>query len=66
VERVTGLPVARRSAPRRAGDPAVLYAAAGKIRDELGWVPSRPDLDVIVADAWRWHARLSEGRRKGT
>ena len=28
VERVTGLPVTRRSAPRRAGDPAVLYASA--------------------------------------
>ena len=29
VERVTGRPVPRRSAPRRAGDPAVLYASAG-------------------------------------
>lgn len=66
VERVTGRRVERQSAPRRPGDPAVLYASARRIRDELGWVPSRPELDVIVADAWRWHTRHSEGRRKGT
>jgi UDP-glucose-4-epimerase GalE len=61
VERATGLPVPRRSAPRRAGDPAVLYASAGKIRRDLGWMPKRPDLDTIVADAWRWHSRHPRG-----
>ena len=44
VERVTGLKVPVRSGPRRAGDPAVLYAAARAIRHELGWVPRRPAL----------------------
>jgi UDP-glucose-4-epimerase GalE len=61
VERATGLPVPRRSAPRRAGDPAVLYASAGKIRRDLGWIAQRPDLDTIVADAWRWHSRHPRG-----
>jgi UDP-glucose-4-epimerase GalE len=61
VERATGLPVSRRSAPRRAGDPAVLYASAGRIRRDLGWTPRRPDLDTIVADAWRWHSRRPNG-----
>ncbi len=56
VERVTGRTVARRSAPRRSGDPSVLYASAGRIRAELGWVPRRSELDTIVRDAWRWHA----------
>jgi UDP-glucose-4-epimerase GalE len=56
VERVTGQPVARQSAPRRAGDPAVLYASAARIRGDLGWRPQRADLDTIVADAWRWHS----------
>jgi UDP-glucose-4-epimerase GalE len=54
VERVTGRRVEFRSAPRRAGDPAVLYASAELIRRELGWVPRRPGLETIVADAWRW------------
>jgi UDP-glucose-4-epimerase GalE len=63
VERVTGRQVARRAAPRRPGDPAVLYASAARIREELGWVPQRPDLDVIVADAWRWYAAHPQGYR---
>jgi UDP-glucose-4-epimerase GalE len=61
VEKVTGFPVARRSAPRRAGDPAVLYASGERIRRDLGWRPQRPDLETIVADAWRWHAKHPHG-----
>jgi UDP-glucose-4-epimerase GalE len=56
VESVTGRSVARRSAARREGDPAILYASAERVRRDLGWAPRRPDLDTIVADAWRWHS----------
>jgi UDP-glucose-4-epimerase GalE len=61
VERVTGRTVAWRSAPRRPGDPAILYASAQRIRSDLGWSPQRADLDTIVADAWRWHQAHPEG-----
>ena len=61
VERVTGRRVDWRSAPRRSGDPAVLYASAERIRADLGWVPQRAELDTIVADAWRWHAARPAG-----
>lgn len=61
VERVTGKPVTRRSAPRRPGDPAVLYASAQRIRQELGWAPTYADLDTIVRDAWRWHSAHPHG-----
>ena len=61
VERVTGRPVPRRTAARRPGDPAVLYASAARIRAELGWVPQRTALDTIVSDAWRWHSRHPRG-----
>ena len=61
VERVTGRDVARRSAPRRPGDPAVLFASAQRIRDDLGWTPKRPALDTIVGDAWRWHSTHPQG-----
>ena len=57
VERVTGRTVASSVAPRRPGDPAVLYASAQRARDELGWVPARPGIDAIVGDAWRWHQK---------
>ena len=61
VERVTGRSVARRSAPRRPGDPAVLFASAERVRTELGWRARRPDLDTIVGDAWRWHSAHPQG-----
>ena len=61
VERVVGRKVAWRSAPRRAGDPAVLFASAARIRQDLGWVPQRPELEVIVRDAWGWHSRHPKG-----
>ena len=63
VERVSGRKVAYKSAPRRAGDPAVLYASAERIRNDLGWRPQRPELDTIVADAWRWHSTHPQGFR---
>ncbi len=66
VEQVTGRRVERRSAPRRPGDPAVLYASAGKIRAELGWVPKRPALETMVADAWRWHLGRAARAGKGS
>jgi UDP-glucose-4-epimerase GalE len=55
VEAASGLQVPWQPAPRRAGDPAVLYASAARIRQDLGWLPQRPALATIVGDAWRWH-----------
>ncbi len=56
VSRVVGKPVAWEPAPRRPGDPAVLYAAADRARNELGWRPKYADLEVIVRHAWQWHS----------
>lgn len=61
VERVVGRPVVRRTAPRRPGDAAALYAAASRIREDLGWMPQRTSLEEIVADAWRWHSTHPHG-----
>jgi UDP-glucose-4-epimerase GalE len=66
VERVTGRAVAQQSAARRAGDPAVLFASAQRIRTDLGWTARRPDLDTIVGDAWRWHLSHPEGFRSAS
>ena len=61
VEQATGRKVAWRSAPRRPGDPAVLYASAERIRSDFAWVPRRADLNTIVADAWQWHRSHPRG-----
>lgn len=50
--RVTGHAIPAEVAPRRAGDPAVLIASSQRAKDELGWSPTRTDLDQIVSDAW--------------
>ena len=56
VGRVVGRPVAWQSAPRRPGDPAVLYASSDRAQRELGWRPQYPDLELIVRHAWLWHS----------
>ncbi len=66
VSRVVGKAVAWESAPRRPGDPAVLYAAADRARNELGWRPKYTDLEVIVRHAWQWHSRHPWGYRGST
>jgi len=63
VERVSGRKVPWTLAPRRPGDPAVLYAKADKARAELGWAPRFPDLDSIIGTAWAWHRAHPHGYR---
>ena len=57
---VTGHPIPAAVAPRRAGDPATLIASSDRIRAELGWNPTRTDLETIVTDAWAFTSRLGE------
>jgi UDP-glucose-4-epimerase GalE len=61
VQRVTGRPVPWTLAPRRPGDPAVLYAAPQKAQAALHWKPRFADLDVIVGTAWEWHRAHPHG-----
>jgi UDP-glucose 4-epimerase len=48
-------------AQRRLGDGAILVASSEKIRNELGWKPSYPELEAIVASAWEWHKTHPQG-----
>jgi UDP-glucose-4-epimerase GalE len=57
VERVVGQRVAAVEAPRRAGDPASLIAAAELARTMLDWYPHRSNLDEIVRTAWQWQIK---------
>ena len=58
VARVSGRPLSIVESPRRAGDPPQLIAAAGKIREILGWTPHHDDLAGIVRTALAWEQRL--------
>jgi UDP-glucose-4-epimerase GalE len=61
VGRIVGRPVPWTLAPRRPGDPAVLYAAPQKAEAELHWKPRFADLDSIVRTAWEWHRTHPHG-----
>jgi UDP-glucose 4-epimerase len=58
VRRVTGAVFTVEEAGRRPGDPPMLVADSGKIRDELGWKPRFGDIDEIVRTAWEWEKKL--------
>jgi UDP-arabinose 4-epimerase len=56
VERVSGRRVPRLEVARRAGDSPELVADVRKVGAVLGWRPRYPELETMVAHAWRWHA----------
>jgi UDP-glucose 4-epimerase len=61
VERATGGKIKLVNHPKHPGDPAVLYADSARARRELGWTVRYPDIDAIVATAWKWHASHPHG-----
>ena len=65
VGRLSGREVPHVMAPRRAGDPAVLFASSDRIRAELGWRPDFTELSGIVETAWNWRRSQVRGLGKG-
>ncbi len=61
VRQVSGKDFTVTEAERRPGDPAVLTADATKARTELGWQTRYPDLESIVATAWKFHTEHPRG-----
>ncbi|HEX3731070.1 MAG TPA: UDP-glucose 4-epimerase GalE [Opitutaceae bacterium] len=61
VEKATGKKVPVIEGPRRPGDPPALYADSTKAQRELGWKVKFPDIDSIVATAWKWHSSHPKG-----
>jgi UDP-glucose 4-epimerase len=61
VGEVTGRPVPIDVVSRRPGDPAILVASAERARTVLGWVPQRPELHQMVADAWEFYGDAYDG-----
>jgi UDP-glucose 4-epimerase len=59
VRRVHGRDLNVEMAGRRPGDPPSIVANSELAQRELGWVPARNELDLIVRDALRWEDALS-------
>ncbi|HEQ71495.1 MAG TPA: UDP-glucose 4-epimerase GalE [Spirochaetia bacterium] len=54
---VSGREIPAESAPRRPGDPAVLYASSEKAAEALGWRARLSDVNTIVETTWRVYRR---------
>ncbi len=52
-KKITGIDFKVETAPRRAGDPAVLVADSAKAQRVLGWQPQY-NLTRIIQTAWNW------------
>jgi UDP-glucose 4-epimerase len=61
VEKIVGKPVKVIESPRRPGDPPALYADSTKAQRDLGWKVKFPDIESIVATAWKWHSKHPNG-----
>jgi UDP-glucose 4-epimerase len=59
--RVSGRDFRVVEADRRPGDPAILTSDATRARTELGWVTEKPELEEMVASAWKWHVDHPDG-----
>ncbi len=56
-KQVTGKEIKVVYGDRRAGDPSILVGSSDRVRSVLGWKPTYPDLQNIIAHAWQWHQK---------
>lgn len=54
---ITGRSIPVRICGRRPGDPPVLCASPGRIREELGWRAQHSSISEIIRSAWHWKQR---------
>ena len=59
--KITGHPIPELLGPRRPGDPPELVADSSRAQKQLGWKPRYPDIESIVATAWKWHQSHPRG-----
>ncbi|GAA6180801.1 MULTISPECIES: UDP-glucose 4-epimerase GalE [unclassified Shimia] len=52
---VTNRAVPCHEGARRAGDCTKLVSGSTRAEKELGWEPKRSTMDLMIADAWKWH-----------
>ena len=62
VERLTGVPLPVRYAPRRAGDPPELVADASALNARFDWRPRFDDLTEIVRTSLVWERKIAAGQ----
>jgi UDP-glucose 4-epimerase len=64
-EKVMGIKIDHKIGPRRAGDPAGLYADNRKAKKILGFTTRYSDLETILKTALAWHQEAPHGYNRG-
>ncbi|NLG81123.1 MAG: UDP-glucose 4-epimerase GalE [Bacilli bacterium] len=59
--KVTGHPIPAKVVERRPGDPARLVASNKKASEVLGWKIQYPNVEDIIASAWKFHQNKPNG-----
>lgn len=59
--KVTGHPIPAKVVERRPGDPARLVASNKKAIEVLGWKIQYPNVEDIIASAWKFHQNKPNG-----
>jgi UDP-glucose 4-epimerase len=62
-EKASGREIPFKVGPRRPGDLGRVICDPKKAEGELGWTATR-DMDVIMADAWKWQSENPHGYKK--
>lgn len=62
--KLTGIQIPHEFAPRRPGDPPILFACPLKAQRVLGWTAKRT-LQDILQSAWNWEQRVQAMTRAG-
>lgn len=65
VKKVSGRALNFSMAPRRPGDPSILFANSEKIQRALGWKPRFNDLEQICRTAYEWELKLQSKLKEG-
>jgi len=55
-EKASGKPVPHEFAPRRLGDPAIVYADASLAKSKLKWIATRTH-ENIIESSYAWHSQ---------
>ena len=61
VKRVSGIDFPVNVKERRPGDPPTLVASSDKAKAELGWNPTRTNIENVIKTAWKWHEENPNG-----
>ena len=61
VKKVSGKDFRVVETEQREGDPPILMADATKAKSELNWKIEKPELEEMVATAWKWHNDHPDG-----